>query len=204
MANGINGPLSNSEQILYNYEQYKDYYTEEAGDELGQDEFLLLMVEQMKSQDIFEPTDNSEYIAQMAQFTSLQEMQNMTYYTNATYASSLVGKTVSIGTIDADTGDVENVIGTVSSIALNGDSFDVIVNDKIYQLKNIMEILAEAPATEGTEGTETETDDEKTPEEIAADHKAAQDFFNSPSSTDSSANTSTSTEPALPEIPGGW
>lgn len=45
---------------------------------LGKDAFLQLMIAQLQHQDPTAPMDNSEFIAQMAQFTTLEQMQNMT------------------------------------------------------------------------------------------------------------------------------
>ncbi len=141
MADGVNG-MSGADQVLSNYEKYKDYFKTNKNDSLGQDQFLALMVEQMKNQDFMNPTDNSEYISQMAQFSNVQQMQQMSYYTNATYATSLVGKTVTMAKTDASTGDAVKETGVVSSVKLNGTDFDIIVNGKTYSLKNIMEVLA--------------------------------------------------------------
>lgn len=44
---------------------------------LGQGDFLKLMTEQLKMQDPFEPTDNKEMLAQMAQFSSLAGISEM-------------------------------------------------------------------------------------------------------------------------------
>ena len=44
---------------------------------LDKQAFLQLLVAQMKYQDPLEPTSNTEYISQLATFSSLEEMQNM-------------------------------------------------------------------------------------------------------------------------------
>lgn len=139
---------SSAQQIQQNYEKYSEYFTEDPNSELGQDQFLALMVEQMKNQDFMDPTDNSEYIAQMAQFSMTQQIQQMNYYTNATYATSLVGKTVRTGMVDVVSNDIITSTGVVSAVKLNGTSFEVVVDGKTYQLSNIMEVLSEIPAAE--------------------------------------------------------
>lgn len=51
---------------------------ETGNSNLGKDAFLQLMIAQLQHQDPTAPTDNSQFIAQMAQFTTLEQMQNMT------------------------------------------------------------------------------------------------------------------------------
>ncbi len=156
MANGVN-TTSSAAQIATNYEKYKEYFsTDSTNDELGQDAFLALMVEQMKNQDILEPTDNSEYIAQMAQFSSLQEMQNMSYYSNANYATSLVGKTVSLGAFDNETGQVVDTVGVVQSVVLEGKNFAIMVNGTPYELKNVMEVMESSQIPDKDDNSEPE------------------------------------------------
>jgi len=46
--------------------------------ELGKEEFLMLLVVQLQNQDPLEPMDDKEFIAQLAQFTALEQQMNMT------------------------------------------------------------------------------------------------------------------------------
>ncbi|MEY4377647.1 MAG: hypothetical protein RJB26_2197, partial [Pseudomonadota bacterium] len=45
--------------------------------ELGQEEFLKLMVTQFKNQDPFKPLDNGEFLSQMAQFSQVTGLQDL-------------------------------------------------------------------------------------------------------------------------------
>lgn len=72
--------------------------------QLGQDDFLALLTTQLRFQDPLKPVDNQEFIAQMAQFSSLDSLQNLqkgfdalaTALTSnqALQASSMVGRSV--------------------------------------------------------------------------------------------------------------
>lgn len=54
-----------------------DEDTRTASSELGKDAFMQLLVNQMAYQDPLEPMDNSEFLGQLAQFSSLEQMQNV-------------------------------------------------------------------------------------------------------------------------------
>ena len=58
--------------------------TKKAADNvLGKDDFLKLMVAQMKNQDPMNPSDDKDNIAQMAQFSSLEQITNLANATQA-------------------------------------------------------------------------------------------------------------------------
>ena len=63
-------------------------------DALGKDAFLQLLVAQMQSQDPLNPSSDTEYISQLAQFSSLEEMQNLNTAIDNSSAYNLVGKNV--------------------------------------------------------------------------------------------------------------
>jgi len=50
---------------------------ENKGDSLGKADFLLLLVTQFKHQDPLNPMDDKEFVAQLAQFSSLEQLMNM-------------------------------------------------------------------------------------------------------------------------------
>lgn len=60
--------------------QYREHYVEKKNDfasNMDKDMFLELLVAQMRNQDPLNPMEDREFIAQMAQFSSLEEMQNL-------------------------------------------------------------------------------------------------------------------------------
>ena len=90
---------------------YNSYISETTGDsEMGKEDFLLLMIEQLKNQDPLDPLDGSEYAAQLAQFTSLEQLTNLneamqqsidanyilTQSINNTMTATLIGKEAKI------------------------------------------------------------------------------------------------------------
>ena len=68
--------------------------TKEAGNDMDKDAFLQLLVAQMKYQDPLQPTSNTEYISQYAQFSQVEQMNNMAASMDLQRASQLVGKEV--------------------------------------------------------------------------------------------------------------
>lgn len=142
--------------IQENRIKYAQYFSDKQNGDLSVDDFYTLLLAEMTNQDPLEPTSNTEFISQMATFTSMRSQQDALYYSNASYASSLVGKTVLVAT--ASGSNLNTVTGVVSNINLSGTTFTVSVNGKEYDLKNIMKIVSdtdtssETTSTVGTDG----------------------------------------------------
>jgi flagellar basal-body rod modification protein FlgD len=98
----------------------------QGSSELDKDDFLMLMMEQLKNQDPMDPMDGSEYAAQLAQFTSLEQLTNLnesisqsidanyllTQSINNTMTATLIGNNAKIGGEDISyTGQDEIQLG---------------------------------------------------------------------------------------------
>lgn len=102
-------------------------------DNLDKDAFLNLLVTQLKNQNPLEPVDNSQFIAQMAQFSSLEQAQNTNKTIKTDSAYNMVGKLVKATHMDPKTNEASEVVGEVSMVRVDGD--------KVYLKVNGTEVL---------------------------------------------------------------
>ena len=118
---------------------------------MGQTEFLSLLVTQMRNQDPLKPVSDTEFIAQMAQFTSLEQtkemgvdLQQLRQSYNLTQGTALMGKPVKVAT-----GEKENQVftnGIVTDLKVNKDGdVSVILNGQTYDLDSVIEVHSETP-----------------------------------------------------------
>ncbi len=111
-----------------------------VGSALDKDDFLMLLVTQMKYQDPLEPTSNTEYVAQLAQFSELEQMQNLNQTTTNTSAYTLVGKEVYIAQ-ESLSGATSEVQGTVEYVTIqNGEAY-VSVNGELYPYSDVTQVI---------------------------------------------------------------
>jgi flagellar basal-body rod modification protein FlgD len=126
--------------ILENRVKYAHLFQDKRKSDMSIETFYQLLIAEMSNQDPLDPMSNTEFISQMAAFTSLQVQQEALYYNNANYAHSLAGKTVIVARSTGGDGlDVQQ--GVVTAVNFSGGDFLVTVNGKEYPLKNIMEVL---------------------------------------------------------------
>lgn len=114
-----------------------------ASQELGKDDFLKLLLTQLSNQDPTKPMENTEFIAQMAQFSSLEQMTNMSTefaklanMLNSNEAVSLLGKNVTISTGDT------SVNGVVEAVT-RGEDPQVEVNGMLYSMDQIKSVYGD-------------------------------------------------------------
>jgi len=121
---------------------------------LGQEDFLKLLSVQMQSQDPLNPTKDTDFIAQMASFSSLDQMKSLTAsfdtfvgQQRSAEAQNYLGKTVTVA--DPDRGPIT---GVVSSITLGNGAPLLVLGGQTYDLSLITAIHSNAaPATSTTQ-----------------------------------------------------
>lgn len=110
--------------------------TKEKSSTLGKDDFLQLLVAQMQYQDPLEPTSNTEYIAQYATFSEVEQIQNMSKSMDLSRASSLVGQTVQITSTD-DSGRETTKMGKVDYVKYENGKAMVSIDEELYSLDDV-------------------------------------------------------------------
>ncbi len=107
-----------------------------GGQDMDKDAFLQLLVAQMKYQDPMEPTSNTEYIAQYAQFSQVEAISNMATSMDLSRASGLVGQEVYIKTTGSD-GEADYVQGKVDYVVYEGGKPYLSINESLYSLEDL-------------------------------------------------------------------
>ena len=115
---------------------------------LGKDDFLKLLVTQLSHQDPMSPMDDTTFVAQMAQFSSLEQMQNMNTSTQITQATSFIGKQVTW----ADDSGVEQS-GVVSSVKIVSGDPNLVIGDQTIALSKVDSVQNETTTSTGTSTT---------------------------------------------------
>jgi flagellar basal-body rod modification protein FlgD len=109
---------------------------------LGQKDFLNLLVTQLSAQDPLNPISNTDFIAQMAQFSTLQQTQTMQQNLAgieagqvALQASSLLGKTAQVQPASG-----QPVSGVVSAVSFQGGTPSITINGQSYDLSQVLSV----------------------------------------------------------------
>lgn len=145
--NSVNTQMSASEKFsvdnaVSNYNKTLVVEGRKTSQELGKDDFLKLLITQLSNQDPTSPMEDTQFIAQMAQFSSLEQMTNMSAsfermasFINSSEAASTLGKTVELNVGDT-------VARGVVEGATRGSNPQVLVNGMYYDMEQIRAIYA--------------------------------------------------------------
>ena len=108
--------------------------------ELGKNEFLKVLVAQMANQNPLEPTSDTEFIAQMAQFSALEQMQAMNQTIQSQTAYNFIGKVISSSTVVDGDGHAftQEVAGAVTGVSKLNNIEYLVVYDYATELEYLV------------------------------------------------------------------
>jgi flagellar basal-body rod modification protein FlgD len=107
---------------------------------LGQDDFLKLLVAQMSQQDPMNPMKDSEFIAQMAQFSALEQSKAMQQDMASLRASAMLGETVTVREKDEDGQEIGTVTGEVSQVLIEKNVPKLFVEGRRFELGDLISV----------------------------------------------------------------
>lgn len=109
-----------------------------------QDQFLQLLVAQLRNQDPLSPTDSTQFVSQLATFSQLQETQKLTAsfdqmlkLQQLTQGSSLLGKTVEYTPAGGTPAS-----GTVSAVTVSDGAILLAVGSATVALDHVTQVTA--------------------------------------------------------------
>lgn len=113
-----------------------------AKKELDSNDFLQLLATQMTTQDPMKPMEDTQFMAQMASFTSLEQMktltENMTAFTtqqSISTASQYLGKNVTVAPPNST-----SITGTVTGVLIANGKPQITINNANYDLETITSV----------------------------------------------------------------
>jgi flagellar basal-body rod modification protein FlgD len=98
---------------------------------LGESDFLNLLITQLKNQNPLEPMKDTDFIAQLANFSNLQQMTSVNTNISAMNAAGLIGKQITTS---------DGLSGTVSQVSIDAGNPSVYVGSKKYAMSDITNI----------------------------------------------------------------
>jgi flagellar basal-body rod modification protein FlgD len=114
--------------------------------QLGKDEFLRILVTQLKYQDPLSPMEDKEFIAQLAQFSALEQMQNLSSEFSSMKALSLVGKMVYAEKRIGNSPDIVTVLGRVERVSIFDGNVYLHVNGQDIRMDDIVTVYSDEEA----------------------------------------------------------
>jgi flagellar basal-body rod modification protein FlgD len=126
--------------------------TATASSTLTQADFMKLLVTQMTSQDPLNPESDTDFAAQLAQFSSLQEATTMAGSMSTMQASALIGSTVEVS---SSTNGGQDTTGVVTGVDMSSGSPEIQVNGQLYGLSQILSITPTQSTAAATTGATT-------------------------------------------------
>lgn len=137
MADGAVGGIVDKSN---DYVKPLDKKSEKAGGELDKDAFLKLLVTQMQYQDPLNPGDSTQYMSQLAQYSSLEATMNISNTLDKGNALNLVGEYVIMNTTNS-AGEIEPISGLVEYATVKDGQVLLSINDTYYPAEDLDSVV---------------------------------------------------------------
>jgi flagellar basal-body rod modification protein FlgD len=120
--------------------------TTKNDNQMGKDDFLKILITQLQHQDPNNPMEDKEFVAQMAQFSSLEQMTNMA--TSFSKLASTLSGSEAYSTLGRDVaiqGGNGVIEGRVTEV-IRGETPQIRVNGELYEYKDVLRVRESAAA----------------------------------------------------------
>jgi len=125
---------------------------------LSMTDFFELLCAELQNQSMLDPVSNSEFIGQMAQFSTLTKIEELTAANQMSYAVSLLGKSVTVSSTDETTGDTQTATGTVDNVAFSDNVAYIEIDGGYYLASDVIEVeSSDTTETQSSDTTETQS-----------------------------------------------
>lgn len=177
---------------------------------LDMTDFLQLMVVQLQNQTMDNTTDTSDMLNQLVQMQMVTAMVNMTDASIVTYASSLVGKTVTVGVYNGKQFE-EKVIEVMGTGQVNGEQVIFSTDGEAFKLSDIVAVgrlpeiekPGEGEDDEGKDDVEKPGEGEGTEGPDGAEKPDGSEGTEGPGDIENPGNTENPSEPDEDDGPRG-
>lgn len=137
MATNLSAPVKDGVVQQYESDVVKKTVKRGTG-ELGKDAFLQLLCTQMQYQDPLNPSSDTEFISQLASFSSLEQMQNLNNSFAQTQAFTMIGQEVQVKAEN----QMGYVQGTVDYVTVSGGKAYFSIGGTLYASDKLLTIIS--------------------------------------------------------------
>ncbi len=177
-------PIINNIQANNTSSAYASNTKSENSTDLDKDAFLQLLVTQMRYQDPMNPGDATQYMSQLAQYSSLEATMNISSTLEKGNALSLVGQYVIMDTTDS-AGNSKMVSGLVQYATVKDGETMLSIDDVYYPAEDLESVVdydyylyingLTGDKVESPEGENDKVDDNQAGDKIPEEDKTSGD-----------------------------